>query len=99
MGVSCGQLDKGQEAQWNGDKNRISAPVFSVTKGAERPVDVRLARTEAERRPRSRHRRWRSLGFGGARRPVDVCFARTVAERRLSPTSITEDFPETGNPL
>lgn len=56
--------------------------VFSVTKGAERPVDVRLAWTEAERRPRSRHRRWRSLGFG-----------------EVSPTSITEDFPEMGNPL
>lgn len=63
---------------------RIGYPlwVFSVTKGAERPVDVRLALTEAERRPRSRHRRWRSLGFG-----------------EISPTSITEDFPVTGNPL
>lgn len=26
MEISCGQLDKAQEVQWNGDKNRISAP-------------------------------------------------------------------------
>lgn len=38
--------------------------IFSVPKGAERPVDVRIARTEAKRRPRSRHRRWQSQGFG-----------------------------------
>ena len=45
--------------------------------GAERPVDVRLAPTGAERRPKREH----SCGCG-AERPVDVRLARTAAERR-----------------